>query len=103
MPTSYVDIDRDEMEYVDGGWSWRTLGNNLKGLYNKYKFAAQALRGSGISLVTIGKIAAGKATYFYSKIAVTLGSIAATNWIVGAVIGVTASAAIYAMGTWSLF
>ena len=31
LPTSYVDIDRDEMEYVDGGgyWSNSLLKNNL--------------------------------------------------------------------------
>lgn len=103
MPTSYVDIDRDEMEYVDGGWSPSILANNLKGLYNKYAFARNALVGSGITLAVIRQIAAGSATYLYTQIAATLGTIAAANWVVGAVIGVTASAAFYAMGTWSIF
>lgn len=91
------------MEYVDGGWSWAILGNNLRGLYNKYSFARNALIGSGITLGTITKIASGSAPYLYAKIATTLGSIAAANWVIGAVIGVSAGVAIYAMGTWRLF
>lgn len=22
LPTSYVDVDNEEMEYIDGGWAW---------------------------------------------------------------------------------
>lgn len=103
MPSNYVVVNADEMEYVEGGFSWSTLGKSLKNLINKYSFAKCALMGSGITMVTIAKIAAGSATYLYATIATTLGSIACANWVVGLVIGVSAVTAIYVMGTWECF
>lgn len=32
LPSSYVDIDREEMEYIDGGWNFTTFRNNIVGL-----------------------------------------------------------------------
>lgn len=103
MPKNFVAVNDNEMEYVTGGWSWNTLGKSLKNLYNRWSFASAALRGSGLTLGTIAKVMAGTATYLYAKIATTLGAIAAANWVVGIVIGITASVAMFTMGTWVCF
>lgn len=103
LPSNYVEIAEDEMMYLDGGINWSTLGKSLKNLYNRFSFAAKALKGSGLTLGVIATIGKGAATYLYSKIAVTLGSIAAANWVVGIVIGVSAAAAIWAMQKWVCF
>lgn len=36
LPNSFVEVDREEMEYVDGGWSGTVFKNNMVGICNKY-------------------------------------------------------------------
>lgn len=48
LPNSYVDIDRDEMEYVDGGWSGYVAARNAWGYISKTG-TSRALAYSGIT------------------------------------------------------
>ena len=100
MPSSYAVMDEEERMYVEGGaWSWKTLGKSLKNLWNKYSFAPKALGAGGITLGAIGNMIKGVATIAYAKVAAALGSIAAANWVVAAVITVVGGTAIGIMGS----
>ena len=64
MPSSYVDIDRDEMEYVDGGSTTVSRYYNLKGLFHAIINAgtgAIAVYTSVKGLLTVTELAAKKA------------------------------------------
>lgn len=101
MPSNYVDIERGEMEYVDGGnWSGYTFAHNLYGYITSHGLS-RALAYSG---VTLGAIL-GWARYSYTAAAVTVGSsVARIAAIVGGVIAGVAAAAgttylVYWMGS----
>ena len=98
MPSSYAVMDEEEMMYVEGGWSWSTLGKSLKNLWNKYSFASKALKAGGITLGAIGNMIKGTAALAYAKIAAVLGSIASANFIIAAVVTVVGGTAISIMG-----
>ncbi len=98
MPSSYAVMSEEEMTYVEGGWSWKILGQSLQNLWNKFKFAKEALTLGGISLGVIGKMIQGTATIAYTKIAAVLGSIAAANAVVAAIVTVAGGTAITIMG-----
>jgi len=53
LPSSYVDIDRDEMEYIDGGaWSGYVAAKNAWG-YISQKGMSRALAYSGITFSVV--------------------------------------------------
>ncbi|MCI3871220.1 hypothetical protein A7X72_00396 [Lactococcus garvieae] len=54
-------------------------------------------------MTQIKAIARGVYVYSYRVIAAKIATVAAWNWAVGAVIGVSAGAAIYTMGNFRLF
>ncbi|SKA92194.1 hypothetical protein SAMN05428976_11911 [Clostridium sp. USBA 49] len=47
LPDSFVDIDRDEMEYIDGGWSFTRKFSTKAGINALYK------AGAGYSIATL--------------------------------------------------
>lgn len=56
LPNNYVEIEEEEMMYLDGGWSWKMLGKNLLGVYNwasrtQSKGVGMALRAVGFASV----------------------------------------------------
>ncbi len=103
LPQNYVEIEEEEMMYLDGGWSWSTLGRNLNNLRIRYSSVSRALVGSGISVGSIYKMMRGIAPLAYSKIAAILGSITAANWVVGAAVFVLGASAVWVMGTYNVF
>lgn len=53
MPSNYVSIDDEEMEYVDGSWSWKVFGITLAAVVvaaTVVTFAAPAIVGIGAAL-----------------------------------------------------
>lgn len=53
MPTSYVDIDREEMEYVDGGLSWNEARSYVWGLITG---ALATIIGKGVAKSWVGSV-----------------------------------------------
>jgi hypothetical protein len=81
---------------------WR-VGSNLKGLWNRSAGFRSALRAVGLGWAQISSIARGIYVYSYSVIGAKIATVAAWNWAIGIVIGVSAAAAIWAMGNYRLF
>lgn len=99
LPSNYEELSQEEMMYLDGGaFSVSTLGRSLRNLWHKFSFASQALRAGGITMGVIASMMKGVASVSLAKIASVLGSIAAANWVVGAVITVVGGTAIAIMG-----
>ena len=81
----------------------RTVGRNLEGLWQRSVGMRRALTAVGFGWSQIKAIARGVYVYSYRVIAAKIATVAAWNWVVGAVIGVSAGAAIYTMGNFRLF
>lgn len=81
----------------------RTVGRNLEGLWQRSVGMRRALTAVGFGWTQIKAIARGVYVYSYRVIAAKIATVAAWNWAVGAVIGVSAGAAIYTMGNFRLF
>ncbi|MNM73878.1 hypothetical protein D3C81_856230 [compost metagenome] len=105
MPINYVEVNNDEMEYVDGGWSIYVLSDNIRGLMGSSGAFRAAMGGVAISytwsyLTTVtmigGKVAAGAA----AAAATLTGPI---GLAVGAVAALGASAAIWYLGNNRVF
>ena len=84
-------------------FSIRTVGRNLEGLWHRSAGMRRALTAVGFGWTQIKAIARGVYVYSYRVIAAKIATVAAWNWAVGAVIGVSAGAAIYTMGNFRLF
>ena len=100
MPTSYVDIDRDEMEYVDGGWSIKTVLNNAIGMT-----AVAGLAWCGNAIKNFIRSNPGLSINQY---VVKIGSTAVRAfWALPiwakALCVATAASMVYALGTWEIF
>ena len=99
LPNSYVEIERDEMEYVDGGWSAYKVGVNL------LRIGAAAW--GGYLLVQAGNImlqAARAGISFWGAVA-KVGYAAKQAFILlplwaKVAVGVGTSATIWALGTY---
>lgn len=63
----------------------------------------RALTAVGLGWTQIKALARGVYVYSYGAIAAKIATVAAWNWALGAVIGVSAGAAIYTMGNFRLF
>ena len=95
MPTSYVDIDMDEMEYIDGGWSATVFVNNVWG-YVKQKGFSKALSTAGITY----SVVMGWAKFSYTSACIYIGAtVTKIAAIVGGVIAslIAIGAAAYAI------
>lgn len=57
MPSSYAVMDEEEMTYVEGGWSGNVFMKNIKGAYNNYTAARNALIAGGLTVKKIAKTA----------------------------------------------
>lgn len=84
-------------------FSIRMVGRNLEGLWHRSAGMRRALTAVGFGWTQIKAIARGVYVYSYRVIAAKIATVAAWNWAVGAVIGVSAGAAIYTMGNFRLF
>ncbi|NHI66837.1 hypothetical protein [Lactococcus formosensis] len=84
-------------------FSIRMLGRNLEGLWHRSSEMRRALTAVGFGWTQIKALARGVYVYSYGAIASKIATIAAWNWALGAVIGVSAGAAIYTMGNFRLF
>lgn len=92
LPTSYVDVDDDEMEYVDGGWSGYVAARNAWG-YISQKGVSRALAWSGITYRVVMQWASYSFTYACSVVGWQTAKIGATvGGVIGAVLA-TAGAA----------
>ncbi|MFR1820096.1 MAG: hypothetical protein ACLSXK_02200 [Lactococcus petauri] len=80
-------------------FSIRMVGRNLEGLWHRSAGMRRALTAVGFGWTQIKATARG----VYRVIPAKITTVAAWNWAVGAVIGVSAEAAIYTMGNFRLF
>jgi len=111
LPQNYVEIEQEEMMYLEGGWSKRTLGKNCMGIYNwasnkMGKGLSMALRQIGFYSMAYqcAYAAAPSATStIVAVLAKAAGTIASYNFWVGlAAIGVLLAGAAY-LGTYRVF
>ena len=105
MPSNYVVMDAEEMEYLDGGApSCKTLANNLKGLWLSSEEARRAFKLAGYTLSYFTRIAAMSYTVVAAGIAaqlgVTLGSI---NLVLGIIAAACAVGVVYYLSTNRVF
>lgn len=105
LPVSYVLMDSEEMEYLDGGAaSPKMLADNLKGLYYSCSEAARALRLGGYSLGYIAKIAKMSYPVIAGSIAANLGvTLSTINVVLGIIAAVGAAGATYYLATNRVF
>lgn len=82
MPNNYVDIDQEEMEYIDGGWAWWQKA-----------LVATAIAAAGVGLIvalSYGQIwLAAKIMKMTFSVAVSKLKIAGVATIVGASTGIS--------------
>lgn len=103
LPQNYVELTEDEMMYLDGGWSKKTLVTNLKDIWNKHPVFGGIFKANGISWGLLGAYALGRASYLLTRIGLAIGSISAACWVVGAAIAAAGGGAVFALGTWHIF
>ncbi len=84
-------------------FSLRMVGRNLEGLWHRSAGMRRALAAIGFGWSQIKAITRGIYVYSYRVIAAKIATIAAWNWTIGAIIGVSSGAAIYTMGNFRLF
>ncbi|MCY6353776.1 hypothetical protein [Clostridium sp. ZS2-4] len=100
LPSNYVEIDREEMTYIEEGWNWSIFRNNMIGLaafgVSVGYLGQKALKVIGSNTVYLRVVAA--ASPYVAKIGSFFG-----GWI-GAVVFVgSAAAAIYYLGNKKVF
>jgi hypothetical protein len=90
MPSSFIIIDNDEMEYIDAGWSASTLGSNVKGLLSR--------GGSRVLSVISWSQVSAMATYAYATLCAKFGyQVVKVVTLVGGIIaGIIAALAVTA-------
>lgn len=111
MPKNFVAVKKDEMEYVNAGWSFRTLCGNLAGLAGAcgaIKWTAQHVKANGKTIwawITGGyALAKSTATSLMSGFIAKIGISAATfSRILAAALVVGAVVAIGVLGSYKLF
>ncbi len=112
MPSSYAVMSEEEMTYLDGGaWSIGTLWNNIvhiSGQYAVVKSICKTVKWNGTSIWSYAT-AAVVWTQSYAQTALAslctaLGIQASTvNIVLGAILALSAAAAIYKLGTTPLY
>ena len=105
MPSNYVIMDAEEMEYLEGGAaSCKMLANNLRGLWNSSENARRAFTLSGYTYGYFAQIAtmsyAVVATGIAAQLGVTLGTI---NVVLGVIAAVGAIGVVYYLATNRVF
>lgn len=91
LPNSFVDIDKEEMEYVDGG-TWETFKNNILYLAEVSAPFRTALLMGGISMGKIANTAYMSLTAAIAMYSGVIGLSASTlGPIVGGIAGLTAA------------
>ncbi|MEE1281545.1 MAG: hypothetical protein UHK60_04720 [Acutalibacteraceae bacterium] len=111
MPSNFVAIENDEMEYVEGGWSFGRLCSNicgLAGMLSGVKWLAQktVVKGKTVWTWIVGgyNLAKTKAISMLSGFVAKIGlSAAACSRILAAALVVSAVAAIGVLGQYQLF
>ncbi|WP_081165137.1 hypothetical protein [Lactococcus garvieae] len=88
---------------VPRAFSIKRVGKNLQGLWHRSANIRNALRAVGLGWSQINAMVRGVYIYGYGTIAAKIATVAAWNWAIGAVIGVSAAGAMYAMGNYRLF
>ena len=100
MPTNYVEIDRDEMEYVDGGWDPRIVLKNAVGMT---AVAGLAWVGNAITSFVRANPNLGLGTYIVKIGGTALRAFWALPLWAKALCVATAASMVYALGTWDIF
>lgn len=111
MPSNYAVVNDNEMEYIEGGWSFRTLCGNLAGLAGAcaaIKWTAQHITSGGKTIwawiTGCYSLAKSKAIALMSGFVAKIGLSAATfSRILAAALVVGAVAAIGVLGQYKLF
>lgn len=101
LPNNDVDIDQDEMMYLDGG-DWNTFKRNIKGLGNAsagFRHAAQQI-GLWAAVWSTRTYAY---SYVVSMLAPVLGSVTAANFVLGAIGVATLGAVGYALWNYKYY
>lgn len=111
LPQNYVEIEQEEMMYLDGGWSKRVLGKNLLGIYN---WASNRMgRGVGLALRQVGFYNVAYSCAYYASPATTGAIVAAIGkgaatllkygpWVAAGALAALAAGAVY-LGTYRVF
>jgi|SRR5690554_4416017 len=100
LPSNYIEVEQEEMMYLDGGWSWVTFRNNMLGL---------VAFGTAVGLLgkKVAKLMGSNTAYL--KVVAAVGPTVAKigsffgGWIGLVVFGVSAAAAIYYLGNNRVF
>lgn len=108
MPSNYAVINENEMEYVEGGWSGKTFARNLAGCLTIISGIGYILEKCGICVV--GKCIATIFTSYWvacaklSKVMISIGlKVATVSRVAAAGFLIGGSAAIWALGSYSVF
>lgn len=90
MPSNFVPVESDEMEYIGGGWSASVLENNVIGLLGKGGSRA-------LSVISWGMVSA-MAEYTYAAACVQFGYriVSVVSMVGGIIAGVIAALAVTA-------
>ena len=83
LPSSYVEVTKEEMMYVEAGWSGSMFVNNLKGAWNSSYNVRAAMKTGGL---TWGKIAACASMTAKSIFALYGSAISGAAYIIGGVV-----------------
>ena len=105
LPKNYVEVEREEMEYVDGGWSRAVFNANIIGLNKKYGrylpsgVWGQVLKGAGAGGASVGYCATvagfGPEVGAITAAAANLGGVGAG---LGVIAGLSGAAGIWYLG-----
>lgn len=108
LPNNYVEIEEEEMMYLDGGWSSSIARSNLKGIKSwLQKHAPSRVLAQTGAISEINNIVKYYAGASYARVASLIGSALAKvsavisavgNWVWVLVIGVATAAGTYALG-----
>lgn len=103
LPNNYVEIEEDEMMYLDGG-SWSTFNKNMRGAFNRFSNLSRALKTAGWTYGYLGKMLANAATYGYWWAVANFGfPVVKIATIVAGVIGGIVAASGVTAGVWYLY
>lgn len=95
MPSSFIVVEENEMEYIDGGWSWKTFEQNMVGL--AVVGAAVGFLGKQVLKICAANHVLSAVVAKASAVIARIGSFFG-GWIGAVVFATSAAAAIYYLG-----
>ncbi len=106
MPKNYAVVNEEEMTYIDGGWSGKKFMNNIKGLAALCASVITICKAFNCwdAIMACAATCYTKALALYSGLCLKLSAVVGSvNLAGGIIVGVSTAAAIFTLGTWSIF